>query len=245
MNITFMIGNGFDLNLGLPTDYSSFLEYHRSKGQNDMISKAIREDYEAWSDVESALGVFTKNVNTDSLNEFVESKCLLDESLSDYLEQINDSYALEIDNAGAVEFRDKLVGLSKEMCVRDRENYSSVIERAGEVNRYGFITFNYTNYLDKIVYTARSKVSPFFTRRIGSSAYSDELLDPIHIHGRLGENVLLGVNDSTQIAASDEIKQEIGALLIKPDMNASLGEQRTERAKNLINSSTRQRGVAE
>ena len=28
MNILYLIGNGFDLNLGLPTRYSDFLEYY-------------------------------------------------------------------------------------------------------------------------------------------------------------------------------------------------------------------------
>ena len=31
MNITFLIGNGFDLNLGLATAYSDFVKYYTQK----------------------------------------------------------------------------------------------------------------------------------------------------------------------------------------------------------------------
>ena len=74
MNITFLIGNGFDLNLGLPTGYTDFIKYHREQGLTDMISMAIRDDYQTWSNVESALGEFTANVSQENLEEFAESK---------------------------------------------------------------------------------------------------------------------------------------------------------------------------
>ncbi|MFJ1434512.1 AbiH family protein [Capnocytophaga canimorsus] len=31
MNVLFIIGNGFDLRLGLPTSYSDFLKYYKGK----------------------------------------------------------------------------------------------------------------------------------------------------------------------------------------------------------------------
>ena len=46
MNITFFIGNGFDLNLGLKTGYKSFYEYYTKACPEDMLSKAISADYE-------------------------------------------------------------------------------------------------------------------------------------------------------------------------------------------------------
>lgn len=236
MHVTFLIGNGFDLNLGLPTDYVHFLKYHQEKGQQDMISKAIREDYKVWSDMEAALGAFTKNVTSEDIDNFLESKCLLDESLSDYLECINDSFALYADDKAAFEFRDKLRSISSEFSEENRLHYESTVQSAGEAIKYCFITFNYTNYLDSIIEEGR-KLSPFVARSVHGSTYSDTLLKPIHVHGKLGENVLLGVNDNSQLEAADEIKLEIGSLLVKPYMNAALGERRTEKAKDLINSS--------
>ena len=42
MNITFLIGNGFDLNLNLNTRYSDFYKYYIENDPQDIISKSIR-----------------------------------------------------------------------------------------------------------------------------------------------------------------------------------------------------------
>ncbi len=41
MNITFLIGNGFDLNLGLKTRYTDFYKYYMEHNPNNLISKSI------------------------------------------------------------------------------------------------------------------------------------------------------------------------------------------------------------
>ena len=44
MNITFFIGNGFDLNLGLKTRYQDFYKYFHEHGtSNNMIKEWINE----------------------------------------------------------------------------------------------------------------------------------------------------------------------------------------------------------
>ena len=185
MNITFLIGNGFDLNLGLPTGYTDFIKYHREQGLTDMISMAIRDDYQTWSNVESALGEFTANVSQENLEEFAESKCTLDESLSDYLTHINDAYALTLANDGAAEFRKKILNLSQEFNETDRSTYNSTLLRVGESIQYCFVSFNYTDYLDRIV-NAAGKIEPFYKRNVNGKVYSDDLKAPIHVHGMLG-----------------------------------------------------------
>ena len=39
MNITFLIGNGFDINLGLKTRYTNFYPYYLEKYPEEMIAK--------------------------------------------------------------------------------------------------------------------------------------------------------------------------------------------------------------
>ena len=65
MNITFLIGNGFDLNLGLNTRYSDFLAVYKTIREEDsnfiqFMKKRINEDSILWSDAELALGDSTK-----------------------------------------------------------------------------------------------------------------------------------------------------------------------------------------
>lgn len=40
MNVTFLLGNGFDLNLGLSTSYKDFYSYYTKKEPNDFIAKS-------------------------------------------------------------------------------------------------------------------------------------------------------------------------------------------------------------
>ena len=63
MNITYIIGNGFDFNLGLKTSYKSFLDYYLKRDSGDRIIElfkdSIKQCNDLWSDVEIALGQST------------------------------------------------------------------------------------------------------------------------------------------------------------------------------------------
>ena len=74
MNITFMIGNGFDLQLGLKTRYIDFYNYYIAKNNNDMIAKSINENYDLWSDLEVGLGEFTSTLSNNDIESFLDSK---------------------------------------------------------------------------------------------------------------------------------------------------------------------------
>ncbi|SDD38363.1 Bacteriophage abortive infection AbiH [Algoriphagus faecimaris] len=60
MNIVYLIGNGFDLNLVLNTKYSDFYEYYKSSKTSNPkileIKNEISANLQNWSDLELALG---------------------------------------------------------------------------------------------------------------------------------------------------------------------------------------------
>lgn len=57
MNITFLIGNGFDINLGLNTRYSDFYPYFIEKSsETNMIRKWLQKDELLWADLEEQIG---------------------------------------------------------------------------------------------------------------------------------------------------------------------------------------------
>ena len=85
MNITFLIGNGFDINLGLKTRYTDFYPYYLKKKHDDIISKAISDNYDRWVDLELALGQLLRNIAPDQVTEFLDSKALLEQDLAEYL----------------------------------------------------------------------------------------------------------------------------------------------------------------
>ena len=65
--LTYMIGNGFDINLGLKTTYSDFREsYLITESKNEqidafksLIRKEIKGDPATWADAEMAFGKLT------------------------------------------------------------------------------------------------------------------------------------------------------------------------------------------
>lgn len=236
MNITFFIGNGFDLNLGLKTDYKSFLEYHKSKNYDDMLSKNINQDITAWADLERALGAFTKNITSEDIDSFIESKCLLDESLSDYLLHIDTTNEILFGDKGHSEFRDRLISFAKEFSEVDTMHYNEIIRSTNEAIHYCFVSFNYTSFLDRIIDKAKN-INPFCTHKTPNGTINDCIDLPIHVHGKIGHNVLLGVNDLSQLEAADDVKKALAPYMLKPDMNTALGQRNITHVKTCINAS--------
>lgn len=99
MNITFLIGNGFDVNLGLKTRYVDFYKYYvnqdnpdaldavkRFKSEiNDFIKEETKKQDEAtidWRDLEVALGKWTPNLKAEEVEPLYLD---IIDSLRDYL----------------------------------------------------------------------------------------------------------------------------------------------------------------
>lgn len=77
MNITFFIGNGFDLNLGLKTRYENFYEYFQMNSNEDnMIKGWINKKESLWSDLEEALGKSLSKIkeNEEFCNGFIKTQ---------------------------------------------------------------------------------------------------------------------------------------------------------------------------
>lgn len=65
MNITFLIGNGFDLNIGLSTTFSDFLERYVEVSLSDTaiiqhFKSSVLKDTELWANAELAFGAATQ-----------------------------------------------------------------------------------------------------------------------------------------------------------------------------------------
>ena len=61
MNVTFLIGNGFDLNLGLKTKYSDFITTYCAENDKDSdlikkFKKNIHKNPDLWASAELAFG---------------------------------------------------------------------------------------------------------------------------------------------------------------------------------------------
>lgn len=238
MNITFLIGNGFDLNLNLDTRYSDFYKYYIANDPKDLISKSIRKDFEMWSDLEIGLGEFLKNIDESQIEEFLDSKSTLERMLSEYLTLEGQRIIIKDKKKLGEEFRKKILYFYSDFNTIDKEHYKRVITATQENIYYDFITFNYTNVLDDIILASQENCDPFGTHRSYSTMYTDMIALPHHIHGKLSEDLILGLDNVEQIVNNKlKTNSKLTNYIIKPAVNTALGEKKIEKAKQIIDKS--------
>ena len=236
MNITFLIGNGFDINLGLNTRYTDFYPTYLSKGHDDILSRAIADNYDKWADLEVALGKVLKDVSPDQVDEFLDSKGQLEGNLAKYLRHEEGRLDLSSDNLPS-EFQKNVAGFSKEFTAKEQADFRKWQSSVSTSIIYRFISYNYTNSLDGIVAKGKT-VQSFDTHVSGSTRYTDSVGTVHHIHGTLDGDLILGVNDASQI--NNPVLQTDSRLvdyIVKAEVNEALGEQRMETAKRIIDES--------
>ena len=231
MNIVFILGNGFDLNLGLNTSYNDFYEYYKQiESNNEAIIKLKNElfnNFENWSDLEFSLGKYTLNINT--LDEF-------DEVFEDILEHLSLYLKIEenkLNNESNKVYRDKLLEhLAKPI------NFLTDID-IDILNRYfthdiyhkanlNILTFNYTKSLELLInYNDSPIIIP-----------NNTILQKIyHVHGFIDEKMIMGVNDISQLSNKDfHNNQDIKDAIIKEESNKATGHTIDAQCENLITS---------
>ena len=239
MNITFMIGNGFDLNLNLKTSYKDFYKYYIENTKEDIISKSIKNNYELWADLELGLGLLLKDIDESQIDDFLDAKAKLETILTDYLETESQKFKIVDDNKFSEEFANKIINFSDGFSTEDKNQLKRLISNTAEVINYQFITFNYTTILDRMIELVKSKNDKFTTHVAGTARYADILCKPHHIHGTLDEDdLILCVDNPSQI---DNIKfqsdRRITDYMIKTNVNRALGEGKIETAEEIINKS--------
>lgn len=215
MNIVYLIGNGFDINLGLKTRYLDFFEYYKSTpSKNDLIrqlKQSMAEDIENWSDMELALGRYTLNLkNAEEFNIVFDD---LEDSLADYLEEVEKK--LDIKTIDRTKFYEHLVFPEDFLTLADRNKVHAFKQNwKGYVWNISIITFNYTRSLEKILENESERL-------ILSLREHDTYVNPVeHIHGFTDDRMVLGVNDISQIG-NEEFRDnpDIIESLIKTSCN--------------------------
>ena len=236
MNITFFIGNGFDINLGLRTRYKDFYPKYMDEYPEDILTKEIEKNDKDWSDLELALGQFLKDSFEDREEVFIQSKNRMDNALSRYLAGEAEREII-FDKDAAVEFRDRIVHIDQFLSLADAENYKSSTGSIGDTLRYQFVSFNYTNALDTIIEYTRKQVNPFAQHKGGGTMYTDVIIDPIHIHGTIDTEMILGVNSIDQMSNDETVTDELSLAMIKSEINDSLGNRKNETIQKIIDES--------
>lgn len=232
MNILYLFGNGFDLNLGLKTSYRQFYDYYleqESPSNNVAILKeCIKEEGPLWSDLELALGQ-RASLRYKNVDDFQEALLDVSGCLREYIRSEN--LRLAPTTAAQQKMRQSLCDPMHYLNPAERRNLKSFLDRWCHETWYvNIITFNYTDSISQILATDTNS-------KIGShnSGYNIIFNKLYHIHGRHDDTILVGVDNVEQIANEAFWKDvNLADIFIKPKSNREIGTLVDDDCQQLI-----------
>lgn len=235
MHITFFVGNGFDISCGIKSSYKDFYEWYCKQEKSDKahinafkdtIEEDIREGKEHWADFEEGLGRYTQNFTKETAQDFIECYEDAHNNLMRYLEteiaRFQDNYTEEEVKA----FREGLKTFYTELSPRERNQFEAIIKsHRNESSTIDFVSYNYTDVLDKIVSVAAKEPLDAWANVNGRQCTLSISSTVIHAHGYLDHKPVFGVNDEHQIKNTALLEiPNFSRLLIKPKCVEEIGE---------------------
>jgi len=204
MKIVYLIGNGFDLNLGMKTSYRDFYEYYIKLPTDydadivKRLKREIRDNVKNWSDFELSLGEFLDE-KVASQDAITLHKHLI-EYLQKYLEMEENKYIF--DNV-----QKKLLGdylsypyLNAKLSPRELTRITGTMsEWKDNLWDVKIITFNYTRSIEKLLDSDINQKIFIGWHHADCGIYLSAIE---HVHGFTDERMILGVNDISQIKNS-------------------------------------------
>lgn len=234
-NITFLIGNGFDLNLDLKTRYTDMYEGYINLPSADPDIKRLKEllradapGYKTWGDFEMAMARHAQNYQSE--DAFVKGVRDFRRYLTEYLTAQNAQFPKLCEStANGVrtcikEFSESLqnffLGQTPNVINAIRQRISSV-----DGQKYNFIVFNYTTTLDYVLEARLERGGPYNT-------------EITHIHGKIGSDIVLGVDNLGQMKdVPFVLTKKAERAFIKPQFNQEYDFARLRRAIEMIDNS--------
>lgn len=249
MQITFLVGNGFDISCGLNSSYAGFYDWYCKQEKSDKehvnafrdeINNDMKSGPKNWANFEEAMGKYTAKFSTDTSQHFIDCYEDAHKHLIKYLEIETSKFAGDlIDDEEAGKMREGLNNFYSELNSKEIMQLDSLF-RADQGNNtiIRFISFNYTSVLDKCIEKAAK--SPLRTWTDTNGHHRSLTIDRsvVHIHGRLTRHPVFGVDNEYQIANKELLTvPDFAELMIKPKGVNALGELWHDDSAKCINSS--------
>lgn len=245
MNITFLIGNGFDVGIGMKSRFKDFFPIYKENSKSKaerikQLSDEIEGNHETWADFEKALGEYTVKFTSETKQIFIDQVKDFETEFISYLESEESRLSFEESD----EISRVMIGaLSKYYSVSNLAPESNAelsavyTNHAGENHVYNFVNFNYTDILKNCLDTIPGKV--VCKRKRGDTDKVDKIGTIIHVHGKNKLHPIIGVNDVSQIV-NEELAKDLRftKCIVKPSVNEFLRLGNDKKATNIINSST-------
>lgn len=241
MNILYLIGNGFDVNLGMHTSYADFYEYYISKPSPSTNINALKENIDQyketnkWSDLEKGLGLYTTKLNT--VSDLREVYFDINDELKSYLKNQISTVGLP-DIKLAEKLKKDLANPGRYFAQRQQREINNFISPSSSTNdAINIITFNYTDTIEKILEVGNRNISLELSKK-NSNVYKRVLHTINHIHGTLDDSeLIMGVNDIGQISKEEfRNDDQVLDMLVKPTTTLNRGDLIDDNCVSLISS---------
>lgn len=230
MNLTYIIGNGFDINLNMKTSYKDFYKYYCNEKTNDQSIQRLKDnigdsidsvikdhkrqgDQINWADMEEGFGRYTKYIS--SYEELKQVYYDLNRSLKEYLKQEENLLFERISDKTIQNIKKDFSRPFDYLRSREQERISGFIGL--EAYNIEILNFNYTHTIERILGFEESTIELMHASN-GRNAYLNHIY---HIHGTLDDpDLILGLNDISQIE-NVKFRQsiEVEELMVKPSRN--------------------------
>ena len=244
MQITFLVGNGFDIAAKIDTSYEAFYKWYcdidSDKEHIKIFRKNIKEDIknggENWADFELGLGQYTKHFTVDTVDQFFECYEDAHNMIIKFLEEQKSKYNIEDFTEEELKlFSDGILNFYQELFPQEQKVFNEMFTSdAGNNTIVNFLSFNYTNTLNSIIKQIAKK--PLKTWQYSGSTRSFTInSNIIHMHGTSAQYPILGVNDASQIANQELLKvPNFSKIMIKPESVNAIGQLWHSEAEAMI-----------
>jgi len=223
--VTFIIGNGFDLRVGLNTRYTDFYKvYTKFKNGDSKTIKRFKEEilkseshnWKNWSDFERQMGIHSNEFQGDTpVEDFIEC-------FNDFVVSFNGYLAEECENIdwqslNTATIQNFMHSITSFYTHITRVGHGEVQSRIGVRKAVNFLQFNYTDAFDKLLDKSNLKnlKNTIPSGHVGIGSLGKNL----HIHGKLGKGgyMTMGVDEEKQIKnAKMSNDPRMQMLFIKP-----------------------------
>lgn len=242
MQLTLILGNGFDRAIGMNTGYRHFYKWYvQQPNESDdvalmkiEINKYLNGEEPTWADFEIALGQFT-NVITDK-SRFIKVFEYARTALIRYLTEEYQKRMLENkDFLKSATYR--LIELSQTITDELPEDRKSLFLVSNENKTiFNCITFNYTPVLRDGAQEMHNNAGGLSNNNGWYGTY--EIGKTLNVHGQLDDFPILGVDNPSQIAnESFRDDPDILQLMVKGEVDKKLGRNWRVEAQEIIRNS--------
>lgn len=201
MNLTFLLGNGFDRQCGIKSSYKEVLDSYFLT-QKNLYSETLKKHAlnmnvtEYWRDFEIA--IYMDSPNYESVRQLRE--CVLDfkRYLKEYLRQEETKFLKILDMDDDSLFNEEInrsVNSIKEGLIPNQRDIFFYKDNGH--NKINFITLNYTKAIDKLI-DSFSKVHGVTMVNPYISKYN--IGKVVHAHGYIDDGLVLGADNPKQFA---------------------------------------------